>query len=76
MTAPLSPVIPAGSPGAGISVLVTGLIGNKDSFLKNKTIKGEKINMTFDTVAGLQNAKKDLQEIVDFLKNILKKWLN
>jgi cell division protease FtsH len=34
-----------------------------------KEIDGEKITTTFDDIAGIDYAKKELQEVVDFLKN-------
>ncbi|NBX51739.1 ATP-dependent zinc metalloprotease FtsH, partial [bacterium] len=34
-----------------------------------KEIDGEKISTTFDDIAGIDYAKKELQEVVDFLKN-------
>lgn len=36
---------------------------------KSKRITKEMINVTFDNVAGLENVKTDVQEIIDFLKD-------
>jgi len=47
-----------------------GLLGVGKS--KAKKYKHKKANVTFNDVAGLQNAKKDLQEIIDYLKDPLK----
>ena len=37
---------------------------------KGKLIDKENINITFDDVAGLEEAKEEVTEIVDFLKSL------
>ena len=53
-----------------IRVMISGLMGSASMIQsKNKRFEPKIVDFTFDTVAGLQNAKRDLKEIVDFLKN-------
>jgi len=48
-----------------------GGLGGPFSFAKSKAklYKKSKTSVTFDDVAGLHNAKKELEEIIEFLKN-------
>jgi len=48
-----------------------GGLGGPFSFAKSKAklYKKSKTSVTFDDVAGLDNAKKELEEIIEFLKN-------
>lgn len=44
---------------------------NKDgaTFIKNKSLMSDKVNVKFDDIAGIDEEKEELKEIVDFLKN-------
>ncbi len=43
-----------------------GMFGDDD---KSKELDGEKMNITFDDIAGIPEAKEELEEIVQFVKN-------